>query len=300
MIRVIQHKELDLHRYRRCVQDSAQYVYSAMPEFLHGCHGSAWDCLIADDYTAVMPLPYRYFFGLKFIIRPVLCQQLGVFSPKDDAAVNQQFYDQLLASSPVLYYAFNQHNLVPGTLRERCNMVLPAADFELIYKNFAPQRRNKIRKAEKNLTGRVVDDISWSQAEDFIRKYGLGLKDAAEMNRFLRVLRYFHDNTSLWFSAYFIEDRMANLIAVYEDERSAALLGSFTVPELNKFAGVSLLIGKALQKVMPGKTFDFEGSDIPSIAEFFRGFGVVEQSYHVLEQSVPQAVKTYLKHKQQP
>jgi len=44
-----------------------------------------WDALVEDDYTAVMPLPWKKKYSFRYVYQPLNCQQLGIFTTNPPA-----------------------------------------------------------------------------------------------------------------------------------------------------------------------------------------------------------------------
>ena len=71
-------------------------------------------------------------------------------------------------------------------------------------------------------------------------------------------------------------------MALYKEEETVALLGTFNDPNYVKLNGASVLIDKAIKDNIHLYNFDFEGSELPSVDEFFRGFGPQKEMYSIL------------------
>ena len=72
-------------------------------------------------------------------------------------------------------------------------------------------------------------------------------------------------------------------MAIYKGENSVALLGTFNQKETIKLNGSSVLMDKVIQEFVAQYDFDFEGSEVPAIEAFFRGFRPVEKPYPYFE-----------------
>ncbi len=75
------------------------------------------------------------------------------------------------------------------------------------------------------------------------------------------------------------------MIAVYSDEKTNALLGTFNDKNYVKISGASILIDETIKKNINRKIFDFEGSELPNVEEFFRGFRPELKPFPVIENS---------------
>ena len=85
MIQYLKNKEIDFKKYDACIEaaiNSRIYAYSWYLNIV----ADNWDALVLNDYEAVMPLPWRQKYFIKYIYPPAWTQQLGVFS---SAEVNE-------------------------------------------------------------------------------------------------------------------------------------------------------------------------------------------------------------------
>jgi hypothetical protein len=80
----------------------------------------------------------------------------------------------------------------------------------------------------------------------------------------------------------------------YFDDFTVALLGTFNDKDFVKISGASVLIDHCIKENIQTKIFDFEGSDLPNVEEFFRGFRPELRPYHVIDYSKKEIIKKLL------
>ena len=80
MIRKIKFESIDFEKYNHCIAQSCQRKFYAERSFLDISTGKNWEILVCGDYEAVMQIPLIRKLGVKVVINPKLCQQLGIFS----------------------------------------------------------------------------------------------------------------------------------------------------------------------------------------------------------------------------
>ncbi|MBS1548933.1 MAG: hypothetical protein JSS94_03580 [Bacteroidetes bacterium] len=274
MIQKIPYLSIDFQEYNRCVQHSCQKKYSATSEFLDACAGKKqWEILVYGNYEAVMPIPFRKKMGLKWVVHPKLCQQLGVFSTQDDQKLNQAFLDFLNKNYRVLYYGFNEFNQFEQPLSRRKNYIIPKQNYQDAFKQYSPKRKRKLRLDEEvaqNSEKRSVQDVAL--IEDFIRKNSKGAHHPKDVEEFISIYISLFQKKKLIFYGFFYHEKLVNLLAIHLSEDSVALLGTFNEKEYIKLNGSSVLVDTVIRDFVQEKDFDFEGSEVPSIEEFFRGY----------------------------
>ncbi|GAA5088525.1 hypothetical protein GCM10023210_12260 [Chryseobacterium ginsengisoli] len=297
MIRRLKYNEIDFEKYRECLENSEQRKYSATRDFLDITSGKQWELLIYNNYEAVMPVPFVKKFGYKLVINPKLCQQLGVFSNKDSLTINDLFLTFFENNYNIWYYAFNAKNNFSKQLNQRQNFLIYPNDYENVRQKYSPKRKRKLRLDEEVLQNSEVKDVTISKALEFISENLIGAKNEKDKNKFLDLFADFENAKHLKLTAFFYHNSIINLIAVYTDDKTLALLGTFNDRENIKLSGSSVIIDYLISENIQNKIFDFEGSDVPAIEEFFRGFRPELEIYPAILNSKKEILKRALKFK---
>ncbi|MFC3157511.1 hypothetical protein SAMN05443633_109179 [Chryseobacterium arachidis] len=282
MIRRLKYHEIDFEKYRLCLENSEQRKYSATRIFLDVTARKNWEILVFNDYEAVMPIPFIRKLGVKLVVNPKLCQQLGVFSEKDDIELNDSFLDFFEKKYNVWYYAFNDTNTFSKPLKKRNNFLILPQAYEIVRQKYSPKRKRKLRLDEDVLMTSEVKNITMEEAYPFISKNLIGAKHEGDKQVYLDIFNDFSNSGKLKITAFVYKNEIINAIAVYYDEKSLALLGTFNEKDFVKLSGSSVIIDRVIKENIEDRIFDFEGSEIPSIEEFFRGFRPELRPYSVV------------------
>lgn len=295
MIRKVKYQEIDFEKYNACIENSVQKKFYAERIFLDISTDKNWELLIYNDYEAVMPIPFVKKIGIKLVINPKLCQQLGIFSPIDKLEVNDLFYNYLIKNYNVWYYAFNDVNHFSKSLKQRQNFLIFPDQYELVRQKYSPKRKRKLRLDQEVLeNSEVVKNPDIEIIKRFIRSTGLGA-DRKDLEEFIDLLFKFFKNHKLDFYGFFYHQKLINLIAIYNDKYSLALLGTYNEREYVKLSGSSYLIDKVISENIETKIFDFEGSEIPAVEEFFRGFRPELKHYTCIQNSKKELLTNIIK-----
>lgn len=295
MIKRLKYNEIDFEKYSKCLENSAQRKYSATKDFLDITSGKQWELLVYNDYEAVMPVPFVKKLGFKIVINPKLCQQLGVFSNIDDVKINDLFLSFLERKYNIWYYGFNDKNTFSKLLKRRKNFLIYPDNYEIVRQKYSPKRKRKLRLDDDVLQKSEVRDVSIFNAWEFISRNLIGAKNEKDKNSFLQIFTDLEKAGYLKLKAFFYGTAIINLIAVYSDDKTIALLGTFNDKDHIKLSGSSFIIDNVIRKNIQTKIFDFEGSDIPAIEEFFRGFRPELKSYPVIFNSKKQVIKSFFR-----
>ena len=295
MIKRLKYHEIDFEKYRKCLENSEQYKYSAAKIFLDITSQKQWELLIMNDYEAVMPVPFVIKFGIKVVLHPRLCQQLGVFSNKDDKKVNDLFLKFLIKNYNVFYYAFNDKNNFTENLQKRNNYLIFPNSYENVRKKYSPKRKRKLRISEEIKDVYSIEEIDFEASLNFMKNNMIGHKTIDDKRKYIEIFQNLYNKNLIKFSAFKVNNEIYNLIALYVENKTVVLLGTFNKKETIKFSGASILIDKEIENFIPSKIFDFEGSDIPNIKEFFRGFRPTEAPYSYISKSKKQLILDLLR-----
>ncbi|MCQ4034762.1 hypothetical protein [Kaistella montana] len=292
MIKRLKYQEIDFGKYEECLLRSEQYKYSAEKPYLDITSKKKWELLVYKDYEAVMPIPYITKMGIKVVVNPKLCQQLGVFSKTDSAKINDLFLDYFEKKYRIWYYAFNDKNNFSKQLKQRKNFLIFPEKYENVQKKYSPKRKRKLRLDPEVLEeSQVSVDVNFDEAKNFIENNIMGVDKKSDLADFIMIFEAFYQEGSLQFYAFYYQKKMINLIAMHISSKSVTLLGTFNDKNFVKLSGASILIDYAIKNHIETRIFDFEGSEIPSVEEFFRGFRPELKPYTVIQNSKKNLVK---------
>ncbi|RQO40315.1 hypothetical protein DBR39_05025 [Chryseobacterium sp. KBW03] len=285
MIRRLKYHEIDFVKYAQCLENSEQRKYSATKDFLDTTSTMPWEILVYKDYKAVMPVPFVRKYGVKIVHNPKLCQQLGVFSDKDDVDLNEAFLAFLEKNYMIRAYPFNDVNKLRTKIRIKKNFLLYPDSYETVRARYSPKRKRKLRLDEEVLKESEIQTISYDNAKAFIEANTIGLSKENDLSEFMRIFESFHKLDYLKFTAFYYQSRIVNVIATYTDCNMVALLGNFNDKDYVKLSGASVLIDHLIKENIENHIFDFEGGELPNIEEFFRGFRPELRPYGIIENS---------------
>ncbi|MBD8081679.1 hypothetical protein [Chryseobacterium caseinilyticum] len=295
MIRKLKYHEIDFEKYSQCIENSAQRKYSATKQFLDLTSGKKWEVLVYGDYEAMMPVPYVMKLGFKIVQNPRLCQQLGIYSKLDEKKINDSFFNFLSKKYIVRYYSFNDSNEFSFQLNFRKNYLILPDSYENVYSKFSPKRKRKLRTDPEVQKDMMIRKISFKDSELFIRNTLKGADKANDIAEYISLFEILYSNDCLFFEALYYQNEIINIIAVYTDENTAVLLGTFNHQDYIKLSGASILIDKVLKETVEHKIFDFEGGNLPNLDEFFRGFRPEMKPYFYISNNVKDLIRATIK-----
>jgi len=300
-IQYIPHNAINKQKWDDCIQKAYNSLPYAYSWYLNIATQNQWDALVLDDYTAVMPLPYKRKFRIYYIYSPFFIQQLGIFSEKEiTKKLSQSFLIAIPKHFRYVDTFFNSHMKMlddsHAQVNTRVNYVLSLnKPYELLHKAYNKNAKRNIKKAKKNNL-RLVQNIAPSVVSSTLQTVlGQRLpytnKDYARLYELMKttlskklgqIWGIYSENGLLLGVNFFLfhQHRIINLISVNT--------------AVGRTQGATFLIHNHLiEKYANTATiFDFEGSMIPSIAKFYQSFGAVNMPYyHYQKNALPKYLR---------
>jgi hypothetical protein len=272
---------------------------------------SFWDVILVEkggQIVASMPYIIRRRHSFKKIEMPKLTQNLGPYIKypanqkydtklsyekeimteiiekiPDVAFFNQNFNYSVTNWMPFFWNGFKQTTRYTFVIDNLKNI-------NQVWNNFSSNTRKQIKKAEKQVKVFTSDDLSLFykinkmsfERQNIVIPYTYSFIEKLDNNLKQRNCR----------KIFFAKDSQDNIhaaIYILCDENSAIYLMGGGNPELRNSGATSLLMWEAMKYASNiTNKFDFEGSMIPHVEPFVRGFGGVPKPYFTI-------TKTYSK-----
>ncbi len=281
MIKYIKRKDVDVEKYDFCIKNAVNSRVYAYSWYLDIVAEGQWDILIKGDYEAVMPLPWRRKYGLKYISKPPWTQQLGIFSVNK---LSQTVINTFVKSIPFFFVKrviqFNsQNNLKELPLKD--NYILNLRDsYENLFSNFNNNRKRIVKKLE-NQNVEIIKDVP---ARVFFESYK-SINDVYDVpEKHESTLKQILLSNKKQINIWVIKDKdkiICGLIWLKDFYRLTYLL-PFANKKAKKDNLPTLLIDTLIRDFQNSNlVLDFEGSNLDGVARFYRSFGAVLENYPI-------------------
>ena len=296
-IQYVDHHQIDPTKWDSAILRSPHPLAYGLFEYLNAVCESQWGALIYNDYEAVFPLPFKKKFGIKYIIQPVFCQQLGAFGSNVNvsthhflSAIPKRFLRVRLQLNPY----FDQTNEIEsiqtkpagiiassGKLTTKTNMTIQLSQ-PLNYNKDC--KKNLHRLAELPIEYKI-NAISIREAIDTYRKawgkqnpeigdehYQLFANACTDKLSFTVTAHHQKEGDLLGAAIFLITPENTKRSLHYvcagptEAGKSIGVMHGIIDFILNRYKGGNML-------------FDFEGSSIASVASFYKKFGANEEPF---------------------
>jgi len=280
MINYVPYQEIDKIKYDTCIGHSKGSRIYAFSWYLD-CVTDHWDCIVQDDYQAVMPLPRKTKYGISYVFTPSWVQQLGIFSLKEITEQVQIEFLELL-SKKFLWFDYHLNSVQKealGSVQVKKNYLLPLKNG--IKKIQEGYNNNRKRISKKSFEDFILDKNG--SIEVFIKKFKNLDKPytiSEESIDLLKSLYLKNRNQVFVWNVFYLKEYLGGLIWLKDDHRITYLAPIFS--EKGKQLHVSTFLINELINDFEGQNLilDFEGSRLPGVEKFYLSFGAEPELYY--------------------
>jgi hypothetical protein len=270
---------IDRSKWDECLYGSMMPFIYASSSYLDNMADN-WSGIIGNDYELIMPVPWRKKFRIKYTYSVPFVQQLGVFGKQVKDAI-KDCLKLMLNNFKYGDYSFNHLNKISNAKTSNNYVLSLASDYKATSLFYSEKLKSDLKKTSQHafeydeanaedaikyfnkLYGERIPDVT---AEDYDSLYAFCMLKQKENNLIVRKVS-------------FSKDVLAINLLVKDAYRLYNLL-SCTLPEgRNMYAGHFLYDSLIKEFSRTGLVFDFEGSDIPGVAHFYKSFGAINQPY---------------------
>ncbi len=279
---LLKNHEIDRQKWDKCI--AASYNASVYAESWYlDIVSPQWKALVLDDYSAVLPITVGKKLMLQYIIQAPYTQQLGIYSSKAaDKELISLFYKYL--PRPIMsFQSFNKFEMGcchSFSLRPNYELSLDA-EYPQLKSSYNSNCKRNLKKAQQgNLI--ILRDLSPETFIEFSRAHS----NFSQKEKSWNILKEIVSKA--------IEKNIGQIIAVRHPKGDITAAAFF----INRFKRLIFLSGASskdgfkyrsmfflMDKIIEENSnkalvLDFEGSEIESLARFYKGFGSEKQCYY--------------------
>jgi hypothetical protein len=283
-IHFLKRNEIDTEKWNTCIKNATNGLIYSYSFYLDGLCDN-WDTLVADDYKSVFPLPWRKKAGIKYIYAPPFVQQLGL-----TGNYNMGIFENIFSLVKKHYkygdIFFNYlNNNLPLTVSAKSNFILP---LDKPYMELAARFSNDLKKnlkASERENFTVLKDQPHQIAIELFQKYYSSRTPHIKpesYQRFISLCDYLKKNGNLITRSIVDNKKELQAIALLlRDRRRIYNIMNTTTSVGRRKSANHYLIAEILKEFSSSDLiFDFEGSDLPGIKEFYENFSPINQPFY--------------------
>lgn len=283
-IKYLENKQIDKRLWDNCIDHATNGLIYAYTYYLD-MMCTNWDALVLNNYEAVMPLPWRKKWGIAYLYRPRFIQQLGIIG--DEQKWDYEYSLKLLTTK-ILYgdLFLNGFNSAPLNLsmHQHTNYVLPLNEgFTGLYKRFSNDLKKNLNAAGKNVLNVRSEFMPELAIETFHTTYKAKIPSIkkADYDRLLKLAYYLnqHDMAFTRIVQNSNNETCATGLFLKGNNRIYNILNATTNAGRSLKANHFLLASVIKEFSSTNYIFDFEGSELPGVKEFYEGFKPINQPY---------------------
>lgn len=145
---------------------------------------------------------------------------------------------------------------------------------QALFEGLSIERQKSLRKAEKDEV-KVVPSIDWTTIESLVLNTYARKGKKTDVMIIKNILHDFSKTGKVFaFLAFYNNTACATTVCVFDNNTAYYLLGGYDEKNKHQGAGVACLWNSILHAKKLGlEIFDFEGSMIPGVEQYFRDFG---------------------------
>ena len=283
-MKLLKRKEIDVQKWDELIAHSPAETIYPYSWYLDAVSEN-WSALVVDDYRFVMPVVWKKKAGMRYIYQPYYTQQLGVFSREYvEPELIRKMLTYLYRKFRFGCVNFNIKNLVgeekPFTVDDKSNYVLPLnRAYEDHYASYNSNTKRNLKKSleqadqlERNLPVEML--IKLKRENDVIKR---SKEDYVWMNHLFETIKERDAGTVYGLR----QDTEISAAAFFAFSKTRAIyLLSASSPEGKERRGMFRIVDTFIREHAGSeRILDFEGSNIPSVARFFGGFGAQPDIY---------------------
>ncbi len=282
-IKYFDRNNIDIEKWDNCIIKSSNGLIYARSFYLDTM-AKNWSALVVNDYETVMPLTWNRKYGITYLYQPAFTAQLGVFSQTlIDSEMIENFLQILKLRFRFCEIHLNFNNpVVDNTVRANyiLNLERPYSELKKEYK----------KRLIENLLESSVHSLHYLPSVDFSKTIRLFMNEYGKRLSSTRPSDYQHfemlcnklREKNMIFSREVHDEtgELLNTSIFFTDENRIYNIMSVTLPAGRKKRAHFYLLDQLIREFASKKLLlDFEGSENPGIAEFYRKFGTQNQPY---------------------
>lgn len=279
-MQTIPSRNIDIKKWDNCVKINKAPIYCS--SIYLNTMADNWVGLVLDDYKAIFPICFRKKWGITYTYVPAFMQQLGFIGQTQDWALIENELLKFVKYGDIMFN--HRNNFLAAETVEKTNYIINLdKPYQHISNNYKNDLKQNLKKAAKqnfvyeesidteraidlyrNYYGQRMEDI---RTESFMNLKNLSIDLQKEKSCLVR--QVVSSRGQLLAIALLLKDDNR----IYNIANSTTVLGRRTVANhflidsiLKEFAGSHLI-------------FDFEGSDLLGVKQFYKKFGAINQPY---------------------
>ena len=284
------YQQINKAKWDDCINKSINKLIYAESFYLDTISNN-WDAIVLNDYDAVMPLIWKKKFGIKYLFQPAFLQQAGIFFSKQlNNEVLQAFITTASQHFKFGEFTLNFHNVSLNqdgffTLKKRNNFIFQLGNsYDTIFNEYSLYIKQRLKRVEKFQLQYSASNDHKKAINIYKKLYKERLPDfkKKDFDNFETICNHYLKINRLFVREVWTTDgnTMLACVVLLKDENRLYNIASSIFPEGKKLLANYFLYDNIIKEFSKEKIIlDFEGSDVPGIAYFYKNWASENQQY---------------------
>jgi hypothetical protein len=275
-MRFIERNEIDTERWNeRVARDSVENI------FIYAWYLDAvsenWGALVTENYQTILPIPYTIRLGIKQVYQPLFTRELDLLGEEFSWAEAMTYLKQHFRT---IHFRNSINNLFQQPEIRYHQYLSFTGDYQ---EKFSTNAKRQIKKSIKHYNYQISEDQSVLLAlftENVAHKIeNMGKEEFTRLHHLFDALS--REKKGLLFVGKNEEDQTVVAGYFMFDKNRVTYLKGAADESTKKFGAMYGLMAHAMDYFAEEYTvFDFGGSEIKGVAEFFHKFGALDRDYY--------------------
>lgn len=281
-INLLKHNEIDKLKWDEAITNSSAPKIYALSWYLD-ISSPNWMALADENYDYIFPIPIKQKFNtISYSPTPRFTQQLGLFSSNE---ITFEILKKFLSETPKNLvrkeFLLNSSNPVINGAKLRDNFILELNDYQTTKQSYSSQIKRNIKLSEKFDLDFKID----TPHQDIIHLFKTSKAKEIEsidysiLDRICQKAKT--ENSYKSYSVYEDEELLTGAIVLTYLNRIYLIMLSNHSKSRENGASSALIDYIIKENCGLNLILDFEGSNIPSLARFYKGFGSFNEPYQL-------------------
>ncbi|GAC1439644.1 MAG: hypothetical protein NVSMB63_05150 [Sediminibacterium sp.] len=246
-----------------------------------------WSGIVINDYQAVMPVPWREKWGIRYGYVPPFIQQLGITGQLPEQSTAEEILASLHRFIAYGDIHFNYSNGSVSNLvncQSRSNFIIDLSkNYEAVRQHYKQDLVKNTRKANKAVLYYKKEisyhEIIWQYHQYYQKR--MPHVFTGDYEKFERLCNFLaQKNQCFTRSVTDNANKVLASILLLTDRKHLYNLMNTTSPEGRYSEANHWLLDQVLREFSGHPLlFDFEGSELPGVKNFYQKFGPINQPY---------------------
>ena len=283
MIRFISHAHIDFVKWDGCVRSSLSYSMYGLSWFLNAAH-QGWNAVVLNDYEAVLVIPTSRKFCINYALNPLFIRDCGIYSNRNLSD------DEIVSMIEKIPYNYLKCELYIQQLPQKYRSAVRNYQcislnnsFENLKNEWNENTLRNIKKAHRNGVEIIVDQDIDAVYQLFVSQKLSEIENIKKNDAVIlqHIMQSALKNTDTFVvKAMSGHQILASALFMVDDQCVLFFKGAST--PLGKSSGaMHLIMAKMIEKYANShRILDFGGSNLSSVAQFYKGFGGKDITYY--------------------